>query len=324
MATINAKSTKTEILEAYNEMKAKYDAMDAMKYNPLADVEKAEKERVAASAEKIVNEEILNSDIVKSYNDLMKEIADKRKTLKELYGIEAEVNSMVALINAHKEKEIDLKGKYDLLKAELDAEIAEKKASMQAQIDELVKQKNEELASKRKENDDLKKALAVERKREEEEYDYNLKRKRKQENDAWADEKATREKTLAEREKNVLARENAVAEKEDYIAGLEKKVSEIPTLVDAAKEEGIKKGKADADKSHVFETRAIETKNAYAQKSLQDNIDRLERDLQDARQSNEILQDKLDSADAQLKELASETVKSTGGVKILDREANGK
>ena len=273
---------------------------------------------------KIVNEEILNSDIVKSYNDLMKEIADKRKTLKELYGIEAEVNSMIALINAHKEKEIDLKGKYDLLKAELDAEIAEKKASMQAQIDELVKQKNEELASKRKENDDLKKALAVERKREEEEYDYNLKRKRKQENDAWADEKATREKTLAEREKNVLARENAVVEKEDYIAGLEKKVSEIPTLVDAAKEEGIKKGKADADKSHVFETRAIETKNAYAQKSLQDNIDRLERDLQDARQSNEILQDKLDSAYAQMKELASETVKSTGGVKILDREANGK
>ena len=324
MATINAKSTKTEILEAYNEMKAKYDAMDAMKYNPLADVERAEKERVSASAAEIVNEGILSSDIVESYKDLMQEIADKRKTLKELYGIEVEVNSMVALINAHKEKEIDLKGKYDLLKAELDAEITEKKAVMQAQIDELVKQKNEELAAKRKENDDLKKALAVERKREEEEYDYNLKRKRKQENDAWADEKATREKTLTERENNVLARENAVAEKEDYVAGLEKKVSEIPTLVDAAKEEGIKKGKADADKSHVFETRAIETKNAYAQKSLQDNIDRLERDLQDARQSNEILQDKLDSAYAQMKELASETVKSTGGVKILDRETNGK
>ena len=41
-------------------------------------------------------------------------------------------------------------------------------------------------------------------------------------------------------------------------------------------------------------------------------------------ESNEILQDKLDSAYAQMKELASETVKSSGGVKILDRDNNTK
>ena len=321
---VTLKSTKNEIFEAYNAMKSKLDAMDAMKDDPMVQVAKAENERVAASAEKIVGENILNSEIVNSYKDLQKDIENKKKTLKELYSIEAEANSMVALINAHKEKEVELKAKYDAMKADLDAEIAEKKVAMKAEIDELVKQKNEELAAKRKENEDLKKTLAVERKREEEEYTYDLTRKRKQETDKWNDEKAIKEKVLADREVAVLARENEVSGKEEYIADLEKKVADIPTLVEAAREEGMKKGKADADKSHAFETRSIETKNSYEQKALQDKITRLEKDLQDAKEANEIMQDKLDAAYKEMKELASETVKSSGGVKIIDRETSNK
>lgn len=321
---INAKSTKTEVFEAYNELKAKLDELNAMKDDPMAEAAKAEKERVSESAEKIVGTGILNAEIVKQYSDLKQDIADKQKTLKELYNIEAEANSMVALINAHKEKEIELKAKYDALKAELDAEIAEKKAAMQAQIDELVKLKNDELAAKRKENEELKKALAVERQREEEEYAYNLKRKRKQDHDSWIDEKTIREKQLSDKETAVLARETVIADKEKYVAELEVKVNAIPAAIELAKEEGMKKGKADAGKEWSFEKRNIEMKNEYEQKALKDKVERLEKDLQTEREAKEILQDKLDSAYAQMKELASETVKSSGGVKILDRENTGK
>lgn len=321
---INAKSTKTEVFEAYNELKAKLDELNAMKDDPMAEAAKAERERVFESAEKIVETGILNTEIVKQYSDLKQAIADKQKMLKELYNIEAEANSMVALINAHKDKEIELKAKYDALKAELDAELAEKKATMQTQIDELVKLKNDELAARRKENDELKKALAVERQREEEEYTYNLKRIRKQDNDSWNDEKTTREKQLSDKETAVLARETAIADKEKYVAELEVKVNAIPAAIELAKEEGMKKGKAEADKSWSFEKRNIEMKNTYEQKALADQVARLEKDLQTEREAKKILQDKLDSAYAQMKELASETVKSSGGVKILDRENTGK
>lgn len=324
MSVVNSKSTKTEILEAYKAVKEKLDAIDAMKDDPMKEVVKTEEKRVSASAAKIVGEDILNPEIVKSYNDLQQDIANKQKTLKDLYDIEAEANSMIAMINAHKEKEVELKAKYDALKDELDAEIAEKRAAMQAQIDELVKQKNDELAARRKENDDLKKTIAVERKRDEEEYVYNLSRKHKQEDDAWNDKKATREKALAEKEAAVLVRETEVSEKEEYIVELEKKVSEIPTLIETAKEEGIKKGKADADKSNAFEKRAIETKNEYEQKALVDKIAILEKDIQDVKSANQVLQNKLDAAYAQMRELASETVKSSGGVKILNSETSGK
>lgn len=321
---VTAKSTKTEILEAYNEVKAKLDAMDSMKDDPMKKVAEAEIKRVSDSAETIVGKNILSPEIVGAYNDLMKDIESKKKTLKELYDIEIEANSMVAMINAHKEKEVELKAKYDSMKAELDAEVAEKKAKAQEELVKLADQKKETLENIRKESKELMNALNVERARNKEEYDYVTKRSRQKENDVWADEKATREKVLAEKEAAVKLRETEVSAKEEYIAELESKVAEIPTLVETAKAEGIKKGESDAGKSYSFEKRTIETKNEYEQKALKDTVARLEAALAAEKEAKETLQDKLDSAYAQMRELASETVKSSGGVKILDRETSGK
>lgn len=321
---VTAKSTKTEILEAYNEVKAKLDAMDSMKDDPMKKVAEAEIKRISDSAETIVGKNILSPEIVGAYNDLMKDIESKKKTLKELYDIEIEANSMVAMINAHKEKEVELKAKYDSMKAELDAEVAEKKAKAQEELVKLADQKKETLENIRKESKELMNALNVERARNKEEYDYVTKRSRQKENDVWADEKATREKVLAEKEAAVKLRETEVSAKEEYIAELESKVAEIPTLVETAKAEGIKKGESDAGKSYSFEKRTIETKNEYEQKALKDTVARLEVALAAEKEAKETLQDKLDSAYAQMRELASETVKSSGGVKILDRETSGK
>ena len=77
-------------------------------------------------------------------------------------------------------------------------------------------------------------------------------------------------------------------------------------------------------KSWGFEKRAIEQKNEYEQKALNDKIKRLETDLTEAKDTIATLQEKLDSAYAQMRELATDTVKCNGGVKILDRENSGK
>ena len=324
MATINSKSTKTEILEAYNAMKERMDAMEAMKDDPVKVMAAAENVRVEASAKDIVESGILNAEIVQQYKDLETSIANKKAELKELYGIEAKANSMVALINAYKEKEVELKERYDVKQAELFAEANEKKNAAQAELDELFKQKQELLDNKRKESEELVKALRIERAREEEQYDYDMKRARLQDRDKWNDEKALREKALAERESVALMRENLIDEKEDYITELEMKVESMPAAIEQAFEDGKKKGKAEADKSNAFEVRTLTMKNEYEQKALEDQVVRLQADLQAAKEANEILQDKLDDAYKQMKELASETVKSSGGVKILDRENTGK
>lgn len=321
---VSIKSTKAEILEVLKEKEEELDALKAMKDDPTEVRISAEKERVSKSAADIIESGVLNENIVAGYRDLQTDIEAKRAELKELYGIEAKANTMAALVNAHKDKVAELNARYDDMKAALDVSYDEKKAVLQAEVDSIKKEKEALLEAKRVESADLVKALRTERVREEEEYAYNLKRTRKQENDAWADEKSVREKALTDREVAILARETEVASREAEIQELESRVANIPTLIEMAKEEAYKKGKADAEKSHAFEKRHIETKNEYEQKALNDQVVRLQADLQSAKEANEILQDKLDDAYKQMKELASETVKSSGGVKILDRDNSGK
>lgn len=130
--------------------------------------------------------------------------------------------------------------------------------------------------------------------------------------------KAAREKILELRETAALEKETELNAKADHVKELEAKVEEIPTLIAAATEEGIKKGKADADKSNAFEVRALKKDAEYQKQLLEDKNERLAEDLANARAEKVELQQKLDDAYAQMRELAAKTVESTGGVKILN------
>lgn len=324
MGEINSKSTKAEMLEAYKQVKAKLNAIEAMKEDPRKEIAVKEAKKVYESANKIVEKGILSDEIVNQYNDLKTEVARMEKQIKDLYGIEAEANSLVAMINASKEKKVDLEDDYKNRKAELEAELNVKKETLQAEIDDLVKLKEESLEAIRTQNKAEMKDEELRRKREEEEYNYTTKRNRQKENDKWADEKAAREKELASKEASVREREENVAKQEAYILGLEEKVSEIPILVENAKADGVAKGKADADKSNVFEVRALKKEHEYKENTLENKIKMLEGQLAAVQSANEILQNKLDSAYAQMRELAATTVASTGGVKIISGEVTGK
>ena len=120
------------------------------------------------------------------------------------------------------------------------------------------------------------------------------------------------------RETAALEKETELNAKADHVKELEAKVEEIPTLIAAATEEGIKKGRADADKSNAFEVRALKKDAEYQKQLLEDKNERLTEDLANARAEKVELQQKLDDAYAQMRELAAKTVESTGGVKILN------
>ena len=134
----------------------------------------------------------------------------------------------------------------------------------------------------------------------------------------FLEKKAAREKILELRETAALEKETELNAKADYVKELKAKVEEIPTLIAAATEEGIKKGKADADKSNAFEVRALKKDAEYQKQLLEDKNERLAEDLANARAEKVELQQKLDDAYAQMRELAAKTVESTGGVKILN------
>jgi hypothetical protein len=322
--SVNMKSTKQEIMDAYNEVKAKLDAINSVKDDPAEIVKENHNKEVIQSANEISVQGILAPEIVDKYKSLCEAIKMKSAQLRDMYGIEAEANSLVALINAHKDKEVELKAKYSDMEASLKESFEVTKNSLSNELSELENKKDEILKQTRKDNADLYASLESERKREEEQYEYDLKRKRKIANDKWEDEKAEREKELSLRESDLAERIAAVEKREEKMEDLQSTVDNIPTLIENARADGKKEGKAEADKSHVFEVRSINTKNEYEQKALQDQIDRLTNDLSLVRTANAELQMKLDMAYSQMKDLAADTVKSNGSIKIIGSDNTNK
>ena len=108
MTDINAKSTKAEIMEAYMAQKKQLDKLMAAKDDPVAQ-EKLKKQKLTLdSAAEIAGAGILNDSIVKQYNDICEAVDIKKAELCELYDIETELNTLVALVNAHKDKAHEL------------------------------------------------------------------------------------------------------------------------------------------------------------------------------------------------------------------------
>lgn len=322
MSKITMKSTKQEIMEAYEEAMKKIAESESGKDDPVAAAKVENDKKIIESAQMIVEDNILNPVIIERYENLKTAIEMKNKELQELYGIETKANSLVAMINAYKDKEIELKDKYNARTKELDDEFTKKELILKEEIASLEKSKEDLINKIQNESNELTKSLNKKHKREEEEYEYNLKRSRKVENDRWEDEKAAREKELAEREAAVKADEAELADRTSYIEELEKKVEEIPDLIQDAKDKAFADGKAKADKSNAFEVRALKQQNDYNTQILEDKVDRLYSEVDSLKAEKASLQAKLDDAYAQMRELAAETVKSTGGVKILSGQNN--
>ena len=234
MSEVTMKSTKQEIMDAYLAAKRKLDTMSAMNYDPSANEKLKAAEARAKAAENIASKGILNEEITAQYEALKETVSDLEARLKELHGIEAEANSMVALINAHRVKEQELKDKYNAMEAELKKTHDEKVAIFNQEVLEYLKKKNEALEAIKLESNELKKQIDQERRREVEEYKYNLTRTRRIENDKWEDEKASRERELAIREADLSARTEVIKASEKNLAELEAKVASIPKLIDEA------------------------------------------------------------------------------------------
>lgn len=318
MSKITMKSTKQEIMDAYEAAMKQIEEANAMKDDPVAEAKAAEDRRVEESAQMIVEDNILNPKIIAQYEDLKTSIDKKKKELLDLYGIETKANSFIALVNAFKDKEVELNNNYETRKKELEDAMAIKAAGLQNDIADLEEEKRNILNSITEEGKEIKDKLMKERDREQEEYEYEKKRSRKLDNDKWFDEKAAREKELTEREAAVKADEQELAEKTAYIEELEQKVESIPQLVQEARDEGIEKGKSDANKSNAFEVRALKQQNEYNTQILEDKVDRLTVEVNSLKTEKVDLQDKLDEAYLQMRNLAADTVKSTGGVHILN------
>jgi hypothetical protein len=250
--TMSDKNTKTEILDAYNDMLEKVKEQKAAD-SKVIKKETEEKEVVKKASEYsvegiVINMSELKLDVIKTMDglgeklisqykkltDMQQAIDIEARNIEDIYNIKVEAESLTALIGAQKEKRADFEAEMEQKKTDFDSDMAQKKL--------LWKKEQDDFEFVKKERDGQSKK---ERQREEEDYLYNLQLKRKKESDAYEEEKTVLEKVLLEKKADF---EKEYSEREAFLSANEKQFEELKTKVESFPKE-LEKAIKDTEKS---------------------------------------------------------------------------
>ena len=309
---ITLKNTKQEILDALNEALLREKNNLKMKSNPEEEEKVRKEEKAVSETKKNVEENIFSTELINKFKDLELAIASEEEKLKNLYGVEKELNNLTLVINTGKDflMELDLKKKNEELR-------------INNEIKELEDQYNKKANELNSDYELKAKTLKIEREREVEEYNYKIKRERELDNNAFLDLKKTREASLKEREEETKKLLEDAKEKEKYLSDLEKQVNDIPNLLVKEYERGKKEVTSELTKEHKYEIELLKKDYENQVARQNDKIESLKEELEKANNLTVSLQEKMDKAYLELKELATKTVEANGGVKILGQSNQG-
>ena len=97
---ITLKNTKQEILDALNEALLREKNNAKMKSDPVAEEKKRKSEVAVSETKKNVEQNIFSAELINKFKDLEFAISEEEEKLKNLYGIEKELNNLTLVINA--------------------------------------------------------------------------------------------------------------------------------------------------------------------------------------------------------------------------------
>ncbi len=328
---ISAKSTKNEILKAYNEL------MERIKVEKPQDrsVEirmKKEKEILESaskhSVEKIVKglaelkleignvfdtlEDRLSSEY-KKLTELQQAVEIKEKELEEVHEIRINADSLAAILAAQREK-----------KAEFETEIEERRRAFELEME----QKKLQWKKEQEDHESLKKErdlrLKREREREEEEYSYSTSTRRKKDSDEYEAKKSALDKELMEKK---AAMEKELSEREALVKSREKEFEELKSQVEKFPIE-IEKVRKDTEKSVLdrleFKYKheaALAAKGIEGEKKLNEQmIAALQTKIKEQEEYIHQLSKKMDDATKQVQNIAIKAIEGASLQRMIGKQ----
>jgi hypothetical protein len=327
---VSEKSTKQEMLEAYQALAKQVEEKRAAELAPERRLEERRTEEAVKAAAAVAPEGIdreigsLKAEIGKMLADvsdrlaseasrfrsIQKAVESKEGELKELYGIEKAAASLAALIEAQNQKRTEfeqaMSTERDRLQTEMDA--------LRAEWDKEKKAHDAEL----KERDASEKKV---RDREREDLIYNFKRDQQTMKDKLADEKAALEKDIAVKreafQQEFAEREKNVAEKEKELADLRARAATFPKEMEAALGQAVKEA-SDRLKLEAKNREDLMRKEFEGERNVltarNETLDKVNKDVFAA---NAKLAQQLEAAYQKVQDIAEKTVEGTSQAKTL-------
>lgn len=313
MKEVTLRSTKQQIMDVVIELQEELKKEREAKLTVKDISEKMIKEEKLRNAQKILDIDILKPEIKEQFNDLKFAMEEAKNKLASIQGVTEVLIDSEAIIMAKNKilqnlelDELILRERIEKNTAKLNQEYEDKQARLEA---EYISKKNK---------------LETDLRHEMENYNYDISRNRKLDNDQWLEQKEAREKALAQKEDLILERENKIQEREEEIVQLKLKVDSIPELVANSKQEGYKEASKKFDKEKAAEISVIKSNADWEIKVAFLERQQAVEDLVKAHAEIEKLQAKLDAAFHSMNTLATITVQSTGGLKIIDTSSKDK
>lgn len=313
------KNTKTEILEAYEKLLK--EVQEAKNNVPKQVQEEKKNKAVVEKVNEITNDAIL-ADIkhLRSYMEsALDELGDKmlgefrqledirsaiqleKKNLEDLYALNANTDSLAAMLLAYQHKKAALEEEQESLRQQWES------VKLQHEAEEkeynLVLQKN--------------------RKREEEEYQYNLKKSRQKELDEYEVRREKQEKELLEKrtvfEQEMTLQKNELKAAESELADLRKANADFPIQLQKAlknKEEEVKKAMEDR---FEFERQLTQKQNELDNSLKDQQIKLLKEKIAELTQQVKEYADKVATADSNVKDIALKAIENAGKTHIVTK-----
>jgi hypothetical protein len=328
---VSDKSTKTEILDAYQELLVKLKeqkAQDAKAVKKEAEEKEVVRAAVSNSVEGIVKRHAdLKLEIVKSMDSLEEKliaefrrlteleqaIAVETNLLEELFQIKAEAETLAALVAAQDQKKQSFAEDMETKKADFETEMSARKSAW--------KKEQEEYEAAKKERDSQTKK---ERQREEEEYEYDLNLKRKKEADAYAARKTAMEKDLTEKkaafEKDVEEREKSLAAREKELEDLRTRVESFPKELDKTVRETEKAVMDRIEFKYKYQAELTAKEIEGERRLAQQAIAALEKKISEQEEQVRQLTQRASEAGLQVQQIAIKAIEGAGTTRIITPE----
>lgn len=320
---VTLKDKKDIIYNEYIKSLNKIKELENGKVNIQTEAKKKTETKALDTCKEVIGLGILNGEIVGKFNSVTEAIEIKEKELDELYAIEKEAQTLIALKNANidKTKENEEKCK------ELEAVYTKKTKDLENAYKEMEKELQSKYSVKEKElkNALLEKELdqAKLRQRNEEEYKYSLEREREKQNNEWNDLKEKREKELELKENELKEKEANISMLEDQINDLKDIVEDIPNKIEKAKKEAENITKNKLTNKHDSEKEIIQKEAQWEKDKAKEKIEDLEERLNKSTIKIAALEESLMNAYGEMREMATEAVKSSG-LRVIEHAKSDK
>ena len=329
---ISIKSTKNEILEAYNTMLKKVKQQE--KEKPAQSREAEERKETVAKAKEESEENIVNrlsslkletattfDKLEKSFlqeqrrlSQMQQAIDTETKHLEDLYNIKSETDTLAALILTQKEKRQQFEADMAKKKDDFDNEIFEIRTSWDKERKTYELTKKEELER-----------LQKERKREEDDYHYNLQLSRKKDNDLYNANKDALDKELFDRkilfEKEITEREKNLATAEQELETLRKENAGFADKLNEAVQQAEERLTTSLQRENEFEKKLLLKENEGILQLKEQTIGTLQQRIKELEDMLKQQQSKADASDKNVKDIAIKAIESSSKVTVYEKAA---